>query len=103
MTVLEQLAQIVSTLGPEAQRQVLDVAIRLRDGRALPDISLPAAGADEAAWAEWRDRVRVRSTQVLAGERQRLQGLGLVDEHWDVLTDEIPADMLPASKTGVET
>jgi hypothetical protein len=50
MTVLEEIAQIVSSLGPAEQRQVLDVVIQLRDARKLPDITLPPAEAGDAAW-----------------------------------------------------
>jgi hypothetical protein len=103
MTVLEEIVQFVPTLGPDEQRQVLDVAIRLCDARQLPDITLPPVGADDAAWDEWSEEVRTRSTVVMVAEKRRLQALGILDEHGNVLTDEIPADMLPSSKTSVET
>ena len=79
------------------------VAIRLRDARRLPDITLPAVEAGDAAWAAWRERVHARSTVVMADEKQRLLALGLIDEHWKPLTNELPEDMLPSSKTSVET
>jgi hypothetical protein len=103
MSVLEEIAKIVPTLGPAEQRQVLDVVIRLRDARKLPDITLPAADGGDAAWAAWRERVHARSTVVMEEERQRLLALGLIDEHWKPLTNELPEDMLPSSKTSVET
>jgi hypothetical protein len=76
---------------------VLDVVIRLRDARKLPDITLPPAEAGDAAWAAWRERVHARSTLVMAEEKQRLLALGLIDEHWNPLTNELPEDMLPSS------
>jgi hypothetical protein len=103
MTILEQLVQVVHTLRPEEQRQVLDVATKLRDARDLPDISFPAAGADEASRDAWRERVRARSTLLLEEENRRLMALGLIDEHWNILTDELPEDMRPSSETSVET
>ena len=36
-------------------------------------------------------------------EKQRLLALGLIDEHWNVLTDALPEDMLSSSKASVET
>jgi hypothetical protein len=103
MTVLEEIVQIVSTLGPEEQRRVLDFAICLRDAQGLCDITPPPANAGDAAWDEWGERVRARSTVVIAEEKRRLQALGILDEHGNVATDALPADMLPSSKTSVET
>ncbi|WP_437928913.1 hypothetical protein WMF37_06385 [Sorangium sp. So ce291] len=103
MTILEELVQIVRTLGAEEQRQVLDLATQLRDARPSPDVSLVDAGTDDASWSAWRERIRTRSTLVLEEEKQRLRTLGLIDEHWNAQTDELPADMLPSSKSSVET
>lgn len=102
MTILEELVQVVHTLGPEEQRQVLDVATKLRDARELPDISFPAAGADEATRDAWRERVRALGSIMLEEEKRRLRALGLIDEHWNILTDELPEDMRPSSETSVE-
>lgn len=103
MTILEQLVQIVRTLGAEEQRQLLDLATHLRDSRPSPDVSLVGAGSDDASWSAWRERIRARSTGVLDEEKQRLRALGLIDEHWNAQTDELPLDMLPSSKSSVET
>lgn len=103
MTVLEELAQILPTLHVEEQRSVLDLATRLRNSRRPAEISFPAADADDAAWDAWRRRVRARSVVVLEDEKQRLQASGLIDERWNALTEELPADMLPTSETSVET
>jgi len=103
MTVIEQLVQIVHKLGTEEQLRLLDLATKLRDARQLPDISPPSADADEASWDAWRTRVRDRSAIVLEEEKRRLLALGLIDEHWNMLTDEVPEDMLPSSTSSVET
>lgn len=103
MTIVEEIAEIVPSLDLAEQRQVLDVALRLRDARKLPDITLPPTEAGDAALAAWRERVQARSTLVMAEEKQRLLALGLIDEHWNPLTNELPEDMLPSSKTSVET
>ena len=103
MTVLEEIVQIVHSLPAEEQRRLLAVATELRDARRLPDISLPPLEAGDAGWDEWSERVRARSTIVLEQEKQRLQALGILDEHGNVLTDALPADMLPTSQTSVET
>ena len=67
------------------------------------DITLPPDGADEAAWSAWNERVSARSALVLEQEKRRLMALGLIDEQWNILTDELPPDMLPSSRTSVET
>ncbi len=103
MTLLEEIAQIVPTLGPAEQRQVLDVATRLRDARRPPDLTLPEAGADYAARNAWREQVRARGALVLAEEKRRLLALGLIDESWNPITSELPDDMLPSSTASVET
>ncbi len=103
MTVIEELAQIVPTLPAEDQRRVLDLANRLRDERRLPDVTMPAGDAGEAEWDAWRERLAERGAIVLEREKRRLQALGLIDENWNELTDDLPADMLPSSKTSVET
>jgi hypothetical protein len=46
--------------------------------------------------------VHARTTVVTAEEKQRLLALGLIDEHWNPLMNELPEDMLPSSKTSVE-
>jgi hypothetical protein len=104
MTVLEELVQIVHTLGAEEQRQVLALASKLRDAQGRPDISLMhIALDDERSWDAWNERLRERSALVLEEEKRRLQAAGLVDEQWNALTDELPGDMLPSSKSSVET
>ena len=103
MTVIEELVEIVPKLGVAEQRRVLDVAIALRDTQEVPPLAFPPADAGDAAWDELGDRVRARSTILLEQEKKRLQALGLIDEHWNALTDELPPDMRASSKTSVET
>ena len=83
--------------------RVLDIVIRLRDARKLPDITLPAADDGDDAWDDWGERVRARSVVEMAEEKRRLQALGILDEQGNVQTDALPDDMLPSSKTSVET
>jgi hypothetical protein len=40
---------------------------------------------------------------VLETEKRRLRDLGLIDEEWNAKSDRLPDDMLPSSKTSVET
>ena len=74
-----------------------------QDERRLPDITMPSGGAGEAEWDAWRERLAARGTIVLEREKKRLLALGLIDESWNELTEELPADMLPSSQTSVET
>jgi hypothetical protein len=103
MSVIEELVEIVPTLGIDEQRRVLDVAIALRDKQDVPPLAFPPAGADDATWDELGDQVRARSAIVLEREKKRLLALGLIDEHWNALTDELPPDMRASSQTSVET
>jgi hypothetical protein len=103
MTILEQIAQILPTLSADEQHQVLDVAQRLRSAHQLPDITVPSSDSDDAAWDAWSERVGARSEIVMALETRRMQALGILDEHGNVMTDAIPDDMRPTSQTSVET
>lgn len=103
MTVIEQLVEIVPRLGVDAQRRVLDVALALRDTQDVPPLTFPSADAGDAAWNEFGDQMRARSTIVLEREKKRLQALGLIDEHWNEVAGELPPDMRASSQTSVET
>ena len=59
--------------------------------------------AGDDAWDVWSERVRARSARAMAEEARRLVALGILDEQGNVLTDELPADMRPSSRTSVET
>lgn len=102
MTILEEIVQIVPTLSAEDQRQLLDLATRLRDARTLPDITRPPTGPDAVERAAWRERQKARSAIVLEEEKRPLMALGLVDEHWRPLTDELPDDMRRSSGSTLE-
>ena len=52
---------------------------------------LPPSDSGDAAW------------NVMAEEKRRMAGLGILDEHGNVITDAIPDDMKPTSQTSVET
>lgn len=103
MTIIEELVAIVPRLGVAEQRRVLEMAIALRDTQEVPPLAFPPADAGDKAWDELGDQVRARSTIVLEREKKRLQALGLIDEHWNALTDELPRDMQASSQTSVET
>jgi hypothetical protein len=103
MSVIDQLVEIVPRLGVDEQRRVLEIAIALRDKQNVPPLAFPLAGAGDGAWDELSAEVHARSAIVLEREKQRLQALGLIDEHWNELTDELPPDMRASSQTSVET
>ena len=103
MTIIEELVEIVPRLGIDEQRRVLEVAIALRDTHKLPSLAFPPADAGDTAWDDLSDQVRARSAIVLEQEKKRLQALGLIDEHWNALTDDLPPDMRASSQTSVET
>jgi hypothetical protein len=103
MTVIEELVEIVPTLDIDEQRRILNMAVALRDRQKVPPLAFPPAGADDAAWDELGDQMRARSTIVLEREKKRLQALGLIDERWNELTDDLPRDMQASSQTSVET
>jgi hypothetical protein len=53
--------------------------------------------------AEWERRVMaLASTRILA-ERARLEGLGIIDAEGNLVSRELPADMLPESNLTLET
>ena len=53
--------------------------------------------------AEWERRVMVLATERIAAERVRLERLGIIDGSGNVVSKDLPADMLPESDTTVET
>jgi hypothetical protein len=48
-------------------------------------------------------RVLALAEARITAERERLQQLGIIDEHGNLVSRELPADMLPGSETTVET
>ena len=63
------------------------------------DLDLDLA-ADEA---EWERRVMALAGERLASERTRLERLGIIDANGDLVSRELPPDMLSDSETSVET
>lgn len=53
--------------------------------------------------AEWDRRVMRLAAARIAAERVRLERLGIIDESGDLVSRELPADMLPDSDTTLET
>ena len=103
MTVVEELVQIVSALGPDEQRRLLRVAVHLREGIGPDLATMPAADDGEPAWDAWRNGLRGQQEAALFAEKDRLVGLGLIDDAWAGRTEAHPQDMLLTSDTSVET
>jgi hypothetical protein len=52
---------------------------------------------------EWERRVMTLAAARIAAERVRLERLGIIDAKGDLVSRELPADMLPESDTTLET
>jgi hypothetical protein len=52
---------------------------------------------------EWDRRVMALAAARIAAERVRLEWLGIVDANGDLVSRELPRDMLPESDTTLET
>ena len=65
----------------------------------VTDLDLSAANDR----GEWERRVMGLAERRLQQARERLTALGIVDENGDLRSDELPSDMLPESKTTLET
>jgi hypothetical protein len=64
---------------------------------------MPAADDGEPAWDAWRDGLRAQQEAALLAEKDRLVGLGLIDDAWVARTEALPQDMLPTTDASVET
>jgi len=53
--------------------------------------------------AEWDRRVMALSAARIAAERVRLERLGIIDAHGELISRDPPPDMLPESDTTLET
>lgn len=53
--------------------------------------------------AEWDRRVMALAAERIAAERVRLERLGVIDAHGELVSRELPPDMLPESDTTLET
>lgn len=67
--------------------------------RTLADID----PTDEQQLAEWEAQTLEEGYARVLEESGRLRKLGIIDENGQLLTDELPADMRPDSKTDVTT
>jgi hypothetical protein len=63
------------------------------------DLDLDRAEDEE----EWERRVMALAATRIAAERARLERLGIVDANGDLVSRELPPDMLPESEATVET
>ena len=52
---------------------------------------------------EWHRRLRELATARLAAARTRLERLGIIDAQGNLVSTELPPDMLPDSDTTLET
>jgi hypothetical protein len=52
---------------------------------------------------EWDRRVMALAAARIAAERVRLERLGVIDANGDLVSRELPLDMLPESDTTLET
>jgi hypothetical protein len=53
--------------------------------------------------AEWDRRVMALAEERIAAERVRLERLGIIDANGDLVSHELPPDMLAESETTLET
>jgi hypothetical protein len=52
---------------------------------------------------EWERRVMALAAVRIAAERVRLEGLGIIDSDGNLVSTDLPPDMLPESDTTLET
>ena len=52
---------------------------------------------------EWERRVMALASARIVAERERLERLGIIDANGDLVSRELPPDMLPESDATVET
>lgn len=71
--------------------------------------SIPSARVDdldldrEEDRAEWENRLQALATVRLEAARARLERLGVIDAAGDLVSNELPPDMLPDSEATLET
>lgn len=68
-------------------------------GRTVEDLDLDR----EEDRTEWRRRLAELSAARLASARARLEHLGIIDAEGQLVSKELPPDMLPDSDTTLET
>lgn len=77
---------------------------RTNEGSTIPsapfdDLDLDRPEDEE----EWESRVLALAAARITAERERLQQLGIIDAAGNLVSRELPVDMLPGSETTVET
>ena len=79
------------------------------NGRASDPSPIPSAPFDDLDLdrpddeEEWERRVMALATARIAAERVRLERLGIIDANGNLVSTELPSDMLPESDTTLET
>jgi hypothetical protein len=77
--------------------------------RASDNLSIPTATFDdldlerEEDRNEWERRLMDLAAKRIAAARRRLAHLGIVDGNGELVSNELPPDMLPDSDTTLET
>lgn len=83
----------------KAEANVTQQALKPPRPRTLADID----PTDEQQLAEWEAQTLEEGFARVLEESDRLRKLGIIDEKGQLVTDELPADMRPDSKTDVTT
>jgi hypothetical protein len=83
----------------KAEADLTQQALKPARPRTLADID----PTDEQQLAEWEARTLEEGFARVLEESDRLRKLGIIDEKGQLVTDELPADMRPDSKTDVTT
>lgn len=89
---------------PEKPGKLVRMLARANDRWPIPsapfdDLDLDRPEDEE----EWDRRVMVLAAARISAERERLEQLGVIDGNGNLISRELPPDMLPESDTSVET
>ena len=108
--------RVVNSLGTHKSLQVRALANRERVGHAdgmavhaTEPSTTPTACFDDLDLdrdedrAEWQRRLNELATVRLATARERLERLGIIDTEGNLVSRELPPDMLPDSEATLET
>lgn len=88
----------------EPLRQADAMALHAPAQPTIPSARLDDLDLDrEEDRDEWRRRLQALATARLAAARTRLEGLGIIDAKGNLVSNELPPDMLPDSDTTLET
>jgi len=77
----------------------VDAAAAVIPSAPFDDLDLDRPEDEE----EWERRVMALAAERIAAERVRLERMGIIDANGELVSRELPADMLPESETTVET